>query len=56
MDTAHHVIIMGDFNDDPENDSIRREFYLTVDNVTAPLKKFHRGLNTGSNGIYLIKL
>jgi len=39
-----NIIIMGDFNDDPENDSIRNEILpYGFQNVTAPLKKFHRG-------------
>ncbi|MGJ8683131.1 MAG: endonuclease/exonuclease/phosphatase [Nonlabens sp.] len=39
-----NVIIMGDFNDDPENDSISNEILpYGFQNVTAPLKKFHRG-------------
>ncbi|QJP33873.1 endonuclease/exonuclease/phosphatase [Nonlabens sp. Ci31] len=41
---AHHVIIMGDFNDDPENNSIKEGILPKgFDNITAPLKKFHRG-------------
>lgn len=41
---ATNMIIMGDFNDDPENDSIRNEILpYGFQNVTAPLKKFHRG-------------
>lgn len=41
---ATNIIIMGDFNDDPENDSIRNEILPHgFQNVTAPLKKFHRG-------------
>lgn len=39
-----NVIVLGDFNDDPENDSIRNEILpYGFQNVTAPLKKFHRG-------------
>lgn len=39
-----NVIVMGDFNDDPENDSIRNEILpYGFQNVSAPLKKFHRG-------------
>ncbi|KEZ92343.1 endonuclease/exonuclease/phosphatase family protein [Nonlabens ulvanivorans] len=39
-----NIIVMGDFNDDPENDSIRNEILPHgFQNVTAPLKKFHRG-------------
>jgi len=39
-----NIIIMGDFNDDPDNDSIRNEIIpYGFQNVTAPLKKFHRG-------------
>lgn len=41
---ATNVIIMGDFNDDPENDSIRQEILpYGFQNITAPLKNFHRG-------------
>lgn len=41
---AHHVIIMGDFNDDPENNSVKEGILPKgFDNITAPLKKFHRG-------------
>jgi predicted extracellular nuclease len=41
---THHVIIMGDFNDDPENKSIKEGILpMGFDNITAPLKKFHRG-------------
>jgi predicted extracellular nuclease len=41
---AHHVIIMGDFNDDPENDSIKKGILpFGFDNITASLKNFHRG-------------
>ncbi|PPK96579.1 Endonuclease/Exonuclease/phosphatase family protein [Nonlabens xylanidelens] len=44
IEASHHVIIMGDFNDDPENNSIREGILPNgFDNVTAPLKKFHRG-------------
>lgn len=44
INEAHHVIIMGDFNDDPENKSIKEVILPTgFDNITAPLKKFHRG-------------
>ncbi|KQC32467.1 endonuclease/exonuclease/phosphatase [Nonlabens sp. YIK11] len=38
------IIIMGDFNDDPENDSITKGILPHgFDNITAPLKNFHRG-------------
>lgn len=38
------IMIMGDFNDDPENDSIKKGILpYGFDNVTAPLKKGHRG-------------
>ncbi len=38
------VIVMGDFNDDPENDSIKLGILPNgFDNITAPLKNFHRG-------------
>jgi predicted extracellular nuclease len=41
---AHHIIIMGDFNDDPENDSIKKGILpYGFDNTTASLKNFHRG-------------
>jgi endonuclease/exonuclease/phosphatase family metal-dependent hydrolase len=41
---AHHVIIMGDFNDDPDNDSIKKGILPHgFDNPTATLKNFHRG-------------
>jgi predicted extracellular nuclease len=44
INEAHHVIIMGDFNDDPENNSIKEGILPKgFDNITAPLKKFHRG-------------
>ncbi|WP_213524231.1 endonuclease/exonuclease/phosphatase [Nonlabens sp.] len=44
INEAHHVIIMGDFNDDPENNSIKKGILPQgFDNITAPLKKFHRG-------------
>lgn len=44
IEASHHVIIIGDFNDDPENNSIREGILPSgFDNVTAPLKKFHRG-------------
>ena len=37
-------MIMGDFNDDPENDSIKKGILPHgFDNITAPLKNFHRG-------------
>jgi predicted extracellular nuclease len=39
-----HIIIMGDFNDDPENDSIREGIIPHgFKNITAPLKQGHRG-------------
>lgn len=42
--TGTNIIIMGDFNDDPENDSISKEIIpYGFQNVTAPLKNFHRG-------------
>lgn len=38
------ILIMGDFNDDPENDSIKKGILPHgFDNITAPLKNFHRG-------------
>ncbi|WP_090756616.1 endonuclease/exonuclease/phosphatase [Nonlabens sp. Hel1_33_55] len=38
------IMIMGDFNDDPENDSIKKGILpYGFDNITAPLKNFHRG-------------
>ncbi len=44
IDDSHHVIIMGDFNDDPENDSIKNGILpYGFDNPTAGLKNFHRG-------------
>lgn len=44
MKDTHHVIIMGDFNDDPDNDSIKEGILpYGFDNTTAPLKNFHRG-------------
>ncbi len=44
INDTHHIIIMGDFNDDPENDSIKKELLPNgFDNVTASLKNSHRG-------------
>ncbi|ARN72278.1 endonuclease/exonuclease/phosphatase [Nonlabens tegetincola] len=41
---SHNVIILGDFNDDPENDSIKNVIIPQgFNNVTAPLKTFYRG-------------
>lgn len=41
---ATNVIILGDFNDDPHNESITEVLLPEgFDNVTAPLKKNHRG-------------
>ncbi|MGB3591165.1 MAG: endonuclease/exonuclease/phosphatase [Nonlabens sp.] len=38
------TIIMGDFNDDPENDSITQEILPHgFENLSAPLKTYHRG-------------
>ncbi len=38
------VMILGDFNDDPENDSIKKGILpYGFQNITAPLKNFHRG-------------
>lgn len=38
------ILIMGDFNDDPENDSIKKGILpYGFDNVIGPLKKGHRG-------------
>lgn len=41
---SHHTIILGDFNDDPENDSIKKGLLpYGFENPTAGLKNFHRG-------------
>lgn len=38
------IVIMGDFNDDPDNDSIKNGVLpYGFENITAPLKKGHRG-------------
>ncbi len=38
------IMVMGDFNDDPENDSVKQGIVpYGFDNIAAPLKKFHRG-------------
>lgn len=44
LDDSHHVIVLGDFNDEPHNESIKDVLVPSgFDNVTAPLKKYHRG-------------
>lgn len=41
---SKNIVIIGDFNDDPENDSIQQGIVpYGFTNVTAPLKKYHRG-------------
>jgi predicted extracellular nuclease len=41
---VQNFLIMGDFNDEPENDSIKNELLPHgFENITAPLKNFHRG-------------
>lgn len=41
---SKNVIIIGDFNDDPHNESVQEVLIPQgFDNVTAPLKKNHRG-------------
>ncbi|WP_124979214.1 endonuclease/exonuclease/phosphatase family protein [Nonlabens xiamenensis] len=44
LNDCEHVIIMGDFNDEPENDSLKKIIVPQgFDNITAPLKSYHRG-------------
>lgn len=41
---SKNVILLGDFNDDPDNDSILKELVPHgFSNVTEPLRKYHRG-------------
>lgn len=41
---AQHVIVIGDFNDEPHNESINDVLVESgMENLMAPLKKYHRG-------------
>lgn len=44
INESKNVVILGDFNDDPDNDSILKELVPHgFSNVTEPLRKYHRG-------------
>ncbi len=44
LDRSKNVVIIGDFNDDPDNDSVLKEVVPHgFSNVTEPLRKYHRG-------------
>lgn len=44
INESKNIVILGDFNDDPENDSIKYELTPQgFSNLMEPLRKFHRG-------------